>query len=52
MYSRTRRKVAYHIMDMPSFVALGQVVLLINVFKLSYINFLKLLTHQILLNCK
>jgi hypothetical protein len=44
--------VAYHIMDLPSLVVLGQVVLLINVFKLSYFDFLKLLTHQILLNCK
>jgi len=47
--------VAYHIMDIPSLVVLSQVVLLINIFKPSYINFLKLLmllTHQILLNCK
>ena len=43
---------AYHIMDMPSLVVLGQVVLLINVFKLGYFDFFKLVTHQILLNCK
>ena len=43
---------AYHIMDMQRLVVLGQVVLLINVFKLSYFDFLKLRTHQILLNGK
>ena len=43
---------ACHIMDMPSLIVLGKVVLLINAFKLSYFDFLKLLTNHFLKNCK